>query len=76
MVDNQGARSGDHSWVLCNLGTGWYHFDSTRMYDGFECFMLTDSQVQDILTEEIQYIEEICPRIRQLLQKSFHIREE
>jgi hypothetical protein len=29
-----------------------------------------------ILTEEIQYIEEICPRIRQLLQKSFHIREE
>lgn len=48
-VDNQGARSGDHSWVLCNLGTGWYHFDSTRMYDGFECFMLTDSQVQDYI---------------------------
>lgn len=45
-VDNQGARSGDHSWVLCNLGTGWYHFDSTRMYDGFECFMLTDDQIQ------------------------------
>ena len=48
-VDNQGARSGDHSWLLCNLGTGWYHFDSTRMYDGFECFMLTDSQVQDYI---------------------------
>lgn len=48
-VDNQGARSGDHSWLLCNIGTGWYHFDSTRMYDGFECFMLTDSQVQDYI---------------------------
>lgn len=48
-VDNQGARSGDHSWVLCNLGTGWYHFDSTRMYDGFECFMLTDDQIQDYI---------------------------
>ena len=26
--------------------SGWYHFDSTRMYDKFECFMLTDAQIQ------------------------------
>lgn len=45
-VDNSGARTGDHSWLLCNVGSGWYHFDSTRMYDKFECFMLTDAQVQ------------------------------
>ena len=46
-VDNQGARSGDHSWVLCNLGTGWYHFDATQISNGFTCFMLTDKQVRD-----------------------------
>lgn len=45
-VDNSGARSGDHSWLLCNVGSGWYHFDATRMYDKFECFMLTDAQIQ------------------------------
>lgn len=48
-VDNQGAATGDHSWLLCNAGTGWYHFDSTRMYDKFECFMLTDEEIQDYL---------------------------
>ncbi len=45
-VDNQGATTGDHSWVLCNVGTGWYHFDATRMYDKFICNMLTDVEMQ------------------------------
>lgn len=48
-VDNQGAATGDHSWLLCNVGTGWYHFDATRMLDKFECFMLTDKEIQDYL---------------------------
>jgi len=50
-VDNQGARSGDHSWLLCNLGTGWYHFDSTRMRSGFSCFMKTDAEIQAYLDQ-------------------------
>lgn len=45
-VDNMGASTGEHSWLLCNVGSGWYHFDATRMYDKFECFMLTDAQIQ------------------------------
>ncbi|MDO5382425.1 MAG: transglutaminase domain-containing protein [Eubacteriales bacterium] len=48
-VNNKGAATGDHSWLLCNVGTGWYHFDATRMHDKFECYMLTDEQIQDYL---------------------------
>ena len=48
-LENENSPTGDHAWLLVDAGTGWYHFDSTRMYDGFECFMLTDSQVQDYI---------------------------
>jgi hypothetical protein len=46
MVERQNADEGNkHYWILCNLGSGWYHFDATRISGGFACFMLTDSQL-------------------------------
>lgn len=48
MVERQNAPEGDkHYWILCNVGTGWYHFDATKINGGFSCFMLTDAQVRD-----------------------------
>lgn len=35
----------NHVWVLCNIGTGWYHFDITHMYVGGKRFMMTDAQL-------------------------------
>ena len=36
----------NHYWMLCNLGTGWYHMDATpRSASSFKCFMKTDAQV-------------------------------
>ena len=47
-VERQNAGDGSHHyWILCNVGTGWYHFDATQISNGFTCFMLTDKQVRD-----------------------------
>ena len=44
-VERQNAGDGSHHyWILCNVGTGWYHFDATQISNGFTCFMLTDKQ--------------------------------
>ena len=48
-LDNKGALTGEHVWILCDLGTGYYHFDATRMRDGFETFMLTDDEIEAYL---------------------------
>ena len=46
--ERQNAGDGSHHyWILCNVGTGWYHFDATQISNGFTCFMLTDKQVRD-----------------------------
>lgn len=41
----------NHVWVLCNIGTGWYHFDITHYsgvtVDGGKRFMYTDAQVEE-----------------------------
>lgn len=43
-INIYGEQEGNrHYWLLCNLGTGWYHFDATRIRGGFTCFMLTDA---------------------------------
>ena len=34
-----------------DAGTGWYHFDSTRMRSGFSCFMKTDAEIQAYLDQ-------------------------
>lgn len=36
---------GGHYWSLVNLGTGWYHYDTTPRRSGGEFFMLTDAQI-------------------------------
>ncbi len=46
-VDNKGsAADSPHVWVMCNVGTGWYHFDTTKYVRGGERFMCTDAQLQ------------------------------
>lgn len=42
-----GARNSDHYWLLVDLGSGYYHFDSTRRKQYFDGFMATDAQVQE-----------------------------
>ena len=36
-----------HFWLLVNIGTGWYHFDTSPQSgeNAFRCFMKTDAQV-------------------------------
>lgn len=46
MVERSGGKT-THFWHLVNVGTGWYHFDTTpqSLEDPFRCFMKTDEQV-------------------------------
>ncbi len=52
-MQNLGAEvcGSNHVWVLCNIGTGWYHFDITHYanvtIDGGKRFMYTDAQLED-----------------------------
>ncbi len=50
-IENENSPTGDHAWLLVDVGTGWYHFDSTRMRSGFACFMKTDQEIQDYLDQ-------------------------
>lgn len=50
-LENENSPTGDHAWLLVDAGTGWYHFDSTRMRSGFVCFMKTDKEIQDYLDQ-------------------------
>ena len=45
-VDRSGGSS-THYWLLVNVGTGWYHYDTTpQSYkDPYRCFMKTDAEV-------------------------------
>lgn len=46
MVERYGGKT-THFWHLVNVGTGWYHFDTTpqSIEDPYRCFMKTDEQV-------------------------------
>ncbi len=46
-VERYKGRS-SHYWLLVNIGTGWYHYDTSPQSaeDPFRCFMKTDKQVQ------------------------------
>ncbi len=39
------SDTSNHYWMLCNLGTGWYHMDATPRNSVFKCFMKTDAEV-------------------------------
>ena len=43
----EGTRT-RHYWALVNTGEGWYHFDTTPHLNGGICFMLTETQVQNL----------------------------
>lgn len=45
-IERLGSRT-HHYWVLVNMGTGWYHFDTTvANKHKHKCFMWTDEQCQ------------------------------
>ncbi len=52
-MQNLGAEvcGSNHVWVLCNVGTGWYHFDITHyanVPDDYKTrFMYTDAQLEE-----------------------------
>ena len=50
-LENENSPTGDHAWLLVDAGTGWYHFDSTRMRSGFSCFMKTDAEIKAYLDQ-------------------------
>ena len=57
---NSGAH---HYWLLVDLGTGWYHFDTyndgpSRKYD---CFMLTTQEVLDLYPFFWKYDHKVYP---------------
>jgi len=39
------SATSNHYWMLCNLGTGWYHMDATPRGYAFVCFMRTDAEI-------------------------------
>ena len=49
MVTRVGGKT-QHFWSMINVGTGWYHFDSTPHSEAMETFMMTDARV-DYFTE-------------------------
>ena len=55
--------SARHYWLLVDLGTGWYHFDTYN--DGpsrkFECFMLTTEEVLDLYPFFWRYDHKVYP---------------
>lgn len=46
MIRRVGGKT-NHYWLLVNIGTGWYHFDTTPHHARypFKCFMKTDEEV-------------------------------
>lgn len=46
MIERDGGSS-THFWHLVNIGTGWYHYDTTPQHHlyPFSCFMKTDAEV-------------------------------
>lgn len=46
-VERYGGKT-SHFWLLVNVGSGWYHYDTTPQSeeDPFRCFMKTDAQVK------------------------------
>ncbi|MCL2083707.1 MAG: hypothetical protein FWH06_00430 [Oscillospiraceae bacterium] len=45
MIERVGGRTG-HYWNLINIGTGWYHFDTTPFKMPFYTFMFTESEAE------------------------------
>lgn len=41
----EGIRNDHHYWLLVDLGSGYYHFDSTRRKYYFDGFMATDEEI-------------------------------
>ncbi len=51
-MNNKGTKAdSEHAWIMANVGTGWYHVDSTRYIRGGKRFMCTDSQLTAWMNE-------------------------
>ncbi len=42
-----GPNEAEHYWLLVNLGSGYYHFDTTRKHEWQDGFMQTDAQLEE-----------------------------
>ena len=52
-LHNYGAEAGitNHVWILCNVGTGWYHFDLTHFDTNVQHFMVTDADLEEYMKQ-------------------------
>lgn len=61
-VERLGGKS-RHYWVLVNVGTGWYHFDTTvAASHKHKCFMWTDKQCK-VKSYFWRYDPTLCPPV-------------
>lgn len=50
-LHNDGTKAGitNHVWILCNVGTGWYHYDLTHFDTNVQHFMATDADLEEYM---------------------------
>ncbi len=46
-VEKQDTSHSRHYWSMINVGTGWYHYDTTNFASGAIFFMVTDAELDD-----------------------------
>ena len=61
-VSRLGGAS-DHYWLIVNIGTGWYHFDTLINNSGIKCFMWNEQQAKLRSTYYYRFAEEEYPPI-------------
>ena len=52
-----------HYWLIVNIGTGWYHFDTLVNTSGVRCFMWNEKQAKDRSRYYYRFNEEEYPPI-------------
>ncbi len=57
-------KTAHHYWMLVNIGTGWYHFDACRAWNGkYHVFMWTDAQLQRVSKTYWKYDKSLYPPV-------------
>ncbi|MBQ1820261.1 MAG: hypothetical protein II117_01530 [Clostridia bacterium] len=56
--------SAHHYWLLVNIGTGWYHYDTCNEGAGkYHCFMWTNAQTRRISRRHWHFKESLYPQV-------------
>lgn len=61
-VSRQGGAT-RHYWLIVNIGTGWYHYDTLVNNSGVKCFMWNERQAKLRSTYYYRFAEEEYPPI-------------